>query len=104
MNERIEQLESSVRRWKRACLGLVLVILCLLAGSGTVIGLLVSQLPGQFDLMMPWTRERMRQEEIIRAKEAEMRAMQEQEATIKAEAAKEREKQAAPEAGKNKGS
>jgi hypothetical protein len=88
MNERIEQLESSVRRWKRVCLGLVLFVLCLLAGSGTVIGLLKRQLPGQFDFMFPWTRQRVIQEEMERVREAEMRALQEQEAAIKAEAAK----------------
>jgi hypothetical protein len=89
MNERIEQLESSVRRWKRLCLGLVLVILCLLAGSGTVIGLLMTQLPGQFDFMFPWTRQRLVREELERdlledvrvrqAIEAEMKAARQQE-------------------------
>jgi hypothetical protein len=47
MNRRIEQLERSV-----------LLVLCMLAGSGTGIGLLISQLPGRVDFMMPWTRER----------------------------------------------
>jgi hypothetical protein len=53
MTERIEQLERSVRRWKRVCLRLVLLLLCSLFTGGTVIGLLMRQLAGQFDFMLP---------------------------------------------------
>ena len=88
--ERNRQLERAVRRWKRVCLGLVLLVLCLLAGGGTVIGLLMRQLPGQFDFMFPWTRQKVMQEEIERFREAEMRAIRQQEAALKAEAERER--------------
>jgi hypothetical protein len=84
MNERIEQLEMSVRRWKRVCLGLVLVILCLLAGSGTVVGLLMRQLPGQFDFMFPWDRQRLVREELERNLLDDVRAMEAIEAERKA--------------------
>jgi hypothetical protein len=84
MNERIEQLESSVRRWKRVCLALVLVILCLLAGGGTVIGLLMRQLPGHFDFMFPWTRQRLVREELERNLLDDVRAMEAIEAERKA--------------------
>jgi|SRR5579859_5791151 len=78
MNERIEQLEQALRRWKRVCLGLVLFILCLFAGSGTMIGLLMRQLPGQFDFMFPWTRMRADKEAAELLMLDELRAIQAQ--------------------------
>jgi hypothetical protein len=80
--DRIAALERSVRRWRVVSFCLALLLLCSLAIGGTTLGLMMN-LPGQFDFLMPWARERAAREEAEMARQEAIQAMHEAEAARK---------------------
>jgi hypothetical protein len=81
--DRIAALERSVRRWRRVSLCLALLLLCSLAIGGTTVGLMMANLPGRFDFLMPWARERAAREAAEIARQEAIQAMQDAEAARK---------------------
>jgi hypothetical protein len=70
MNERVERLERSVRRWRLATFMLGILLLCTLATGGTIIAMLMSQLSGQrhMDLILLSEQNARRQAELAQQK------------------------------------
>jgi hypothetical protein len=69
-NERIEQLERAVKRWKLVSLCLALLLVMLLAVGGTLTAIPATDERGDFWLWLPWVRaarERAAREDVLRA-------------------------------------
>jgi hypothetical protein len=93
--ERNRQLERSVKRWRLVSVCLVLLLICALAIGVIFTAIPATQEPGEFWLFLPWVRARAAREAELRARqEQEVRALQAEADRKAAEAAKQQEKRA----------
>jgi hypothetical protein len=84
-NERIEQLERSVKRWRLVSLVLALLLICAVAIGGIFAVVPATHARGEFWLWLPWVRERAAREDAMRARLQAEKALQELEAAKLAE-------------------
>ena len=91
MDEREQELERSVRRWRLVSFCLAFLLICALAIGGTTVCLVLVGSPDQEGFMMPWTRQRIMRD---RAMLERLEAVRQVEVAEKAEGAA---KAAAPE-------
>jgi hypothetical protein len=85
--ERIRQLERSVRRWRLACLALVIIVISLLAIGGTFGLVLLSAIPDRREVMVLRAEAEAQRARAEEAMQAERAARQAAERAMQAERA-----------------
>src|ERR1700683_4970570 len=85
--ERIRQLEQSVRRWRLACLALLIVVVSLVAIGGTFGVILALQVPDRRQMEMERADAELARDQAQQAIQAERVAREQAERALKAERA-----------------
>ena len=92
LHERVSQLERCVKRWRLVSFCLLLLLILVVAVGGIVTAIPATREPGGFWTWLPWVaRERAAREEVLRAREEEMRALRAMDAQRRAAEAKQAE-------------
>jgi hypothetical protein len=85
LQERISQLERSVKRWRLVSSVLTLLLICAVAIGGIFAVIPPTQEPGGIWLMLPWVRARAAREAEMRARREAVRALRAVEAAKRTE-------------------